>query len=345
MSDKLGVMVVGPGWVAGQHLMSYAKDPRTEIRVIAGMPGIDKDEAQAKAYMEQYGFEAECTTDDENALQRDDIDIVGVCTINFLHYEQTVAALEAGKNVLTEKPLCFTMDEVKRLAKLTNEKGATTHVGHVARYYSAVRGLWQMVHHKNMIGKVFYAESDYWHEIIGPWKVVPKTGGSSLLMGGCHSVDMVRWMIGEDREIDEVFGYTVPKHWRDDFEYDPTIALLMKYKDGAVGKVACSLECNMPYVFHIQVLGTEGTVRNNGICSEQVMDRHECKGWMSVPGMYMDDWDVAQHPFPTEVEYFVDCVEQKKESELSFPHALKTYEVIFAAEESAKTGKPVKLPL
>ena len=345
MSEKLGVMVIGPGWVGEEHVMSYAKDPRTEVRVIAGTPGVDQDEPRAKEYMERYGVRAEFTTDYESALSRDDIHIVAVCTRNYQHFQQTLASLQAGKHVFIEKPLCFSLDEVKTLADLTQETGLTTHVGYVVRFYSAMRGLWRMVHEQGMIGDVFYAEADYWHEMIGDWKVKPETGGSALLMGGGHAVDCVRWMIGEEREIAEVFAYSVGKQWRMDFEYDPTICLMMKYRDGAVGKVACSLECNMPYVFHLQVNGSEGTVRNNGIFSEKVISRHETTGFMPVPGVYPDDWNVAQHPFPTEVGYFLDCIETRTESELSIPRSLKTTEVIVAAGESARTGKPVQLPL
>jgi len=337
--DKLGVLVVGPGWVAGEHIKSYVANPHAEIRAIAGM--IPEDKERAANYMKQHGFQCDYTDDYEKALARDDIDIVEVCTINFLHYEQGLAAIQAGKHTFIEKPLCFSMDETKALAAATREKGVTTHVGHICRYYPAVLGLWQFIRDGG-IGDIFYCESDYWHEIVGAWKVAVKTGGSALLMGGCHAVDLVRWMVGEEKEIKEVFAYSNKAAWRKEFEYDPTVCLIMKYEDGTIGKVATSLECNMPYVFHLQANGTRGTIRNNGIYSEKFPSQ---KDFMSIPAEYPDDWDVAQHPFPVEVDYFVDCIRKGEESQLSFPRALKTYEVIFAAEQSAREGKPVSLPL
>ena len=339
MAAKLGVLVVGPGWVAGEHIKSYVQNPHTEIRVIAGM--IKEDRPRAQAYMKEHDFHAEYSDDYQAALKRDDIDIVAVCTINFLHYRQGLAAIQAGKHTFVEKPLCFTMEEMKKLSAATKRRKVVTHVGHICRYYPACRGLWHSVR-EGAIGDIFYCEADYWHEIIGSWKVTPKTGGSALLMGGCHAVDMVRWMVGEEKQIKEVFAYSRKATWRKDFKYDPTICLMMRYKDGTIGKVATSLECNMPYVFHLQINGAKGTVRNNGLFSEKFPGQ---KDFMKIPADYPDDWDVAQHPFPVEVDYFVDCIRKKKESELSFPRALKTYEVIFAAERSAQSGKPVKLPL
>jgi len=300
-----------------------------------------EDRARAEDYMQKYGFRCDYTEDYEKAIARPDIDIVAVCTINFLHFRQGLAALQAGKHTFIEKPLCFSLDEARALVKAAEEKKVKTMVGHVGRYYPAVRTLHNFVR-DGYIGDAFYGESDYWHEIIGAWKVKVETGGSALLMGGCHSVDMVRWMMGEDREIREVVAYSTPGVWRKDFEYDPNITLLMKFADGAVGKVACSLECNMPYVFHIHINGTKGTVRNNGLYSEKLP---QMKGFMSIPSTYMDDWNVAHHPFPEEMAYFVDCIRNDEESELSFRRAYKTYEVIFAAEKSAREGKPVRLPL
>jgi predicted dehydrogenase len=337
--EDLGVMVVGPGWVAGQHIMSYARNPHTEIRVIAGM--LPEDAARAAGYMEQYGLHCEYTDDYEAALKREDIDLVAVCTINHLHYEQGLAAVQAGKHVFVEKPLCFNSQELEALTGAVKEQVVQTQVGHVVRYYPAIVGLRNFLR-SGAIGEVCYCECDYWHEIIGEWKVAIETGGSALLMGGCHSVDMVRWMVGEENEVDEVFAYSTRARRRTDFNYDPNVYLLMKYRNGVVAKVGTSLECKMPYVFHLQINGTEGTIRNNGIYSEMFPD---LKDFVKLPSSYPDDWEVAHHPFPEEVDDFVGCILEQREPELSFIRAAKTYEVIFAAERSAREGRPVRLPL
>jgi len=98
----------------------------------------------------------------------------------------------------------------------------------------------------------------------------------------------------------------------------------------------------MPYVFHLQMNGTKGTIRNNGIFSEMFPS---AKGFAQIPADYPDDWNVAHHPFPEEVSYFVDCVLNNTESMLSFPNAYPTYELAFAAELSAREDSIVKLPL
>lgn len=336
---KLGAAVIGPGWVAGEHVKGYCSDPRTEIRAIVGM--VPEDKARAQEYMAKYRFQAEHLESVDALCRRKDIDLVSICTINFLHYEQTLACLKAGKHVLVEKPLCFTQKENKELADAARRAGVTTHVGHVGRFYPAIKGL-KNFRDSGAIGDVFYAESDYWHEIIGAWKVKRSTGGSALLMGGCHAVDMVRWMIGEEHDVTEVSAMSVAPQWRKDFDYDPTISLTARFSNGAVGRVSCSLECNMPYVFHLQVNGTKGTIRNNGFCSEMFPGN---KQFIPLNSTYLDDWNVAHHPFPEEVKYFVDCVVNGTESMVSIPRAYKTYELVFAAELAAAKKRIVKLPL
>ena len=126
-------------------------------------------------------------------------------------------------------------------------------------------------------------------------------------------------------------------------EYDPTIALICKFDNGAIGRVSTSLECNMPYVFHLQVNGSKGCIRNNGIYSTSVFPG--ATGFMSIPATYPDDWNVSHHPFPEEVAYFIDCVAGDVESHVSIRRASKTYELTFAAELAAAEGRVVKLPV
>lgn len=337
---QYGAMVIGPGWVAGEHVKGYCQDPRTEIRAIVGC--VPEDRARARAYMDRHGFEADYVEDLDQALKRDDIQIASVCTINCMHYEQTLACIQAGKNVLCEKPLCFRLEEVRDLVAAEKKHGVKTQVGHVVRWYPAVVGLKNFID-SGGIGEVFYVEADYWHDIHGEWKVARKTGGSALTMGGIHAVDLIRWMAGEEHDVVEVAAFSEKAAWRPEFEYDPTIALICKFANGVIGRVSTSLECNMPYVFHLQVNGSKGCIRNNGIYSTSMFPN--AKGFMSIPATYPDDWNVSHHPFPEEVSYFIDCVANDTESHVSIRRASKTYELVFAAELAAAEGRVVKLPL
>lgn len=339
--NKLGVLILGPGWVAGEHIKGYCKSDNAEIRSIVGTLPHDSD--SAKDYMEKFDFEADYSEDFDKELKRNDIDIVSICVINNLHYKYTLKAIAAGKHVLVEKPLCFTMDELKELRQAAEKAGVKTMVGHVARWYPAIVNAHKLVE-KNKLGKIFYGESDYWHEVHGEWKTKTETSGSSLLMGGCHSVDLLRWFMGMEREVVEVFAYSNGPYRRKDFEFEPNISGMLKFKDGGVGKIGSSLETSMPYVLHYQFMGTDGCIRNSDYFLSSWGDKKDV-GFKKIEGQAADDPDVSHHPFPEEVQYFIDCVVNNIEPALSISHSYHTYEIVFAMTESAKTGKAVALPL
>ena len=244
---KLGALVLGPGWVAGEHIKGYCQSPDTEIRSVVGTMAPDR--VAARDYMREFGFEADYSENFDEQLHRDDIDVVSICVINHMHFEMALKAIRAGRHVLVEKPLCFNLQELKTLKQAVEATGVVTMVGHVVRWYSAVANAHRLVE-THQLGNIFYGESDYWHEVHGDWKTRTATSGSSLLMGGCHSIDVLRWFMGMDRRVAEVHAYANGPCRRKDFEYAPNITGIMKFEDGAIGKVGSSLETSMPYVLH-----------------------------------------------------------------------------------------------
>ncbi len=358
MAEKLGALVQGAGWVSGEHIKAYLANPNTELVAVNSRFQSELDEKKAT-----YGLECELTVDSyEKLLARDDIHVVSICTISFLHTPEAVMALEAGKHVLIEKPISISLEELRRLNEAYGKaypKGVRAMAGFVARWYPLFRAIRSLVD-KGAIGDIYYAASDYWHEVLGEWKTKPDLAGSSFLMGGCHSVDAVRWYAGsgfeylkdEDPElyalrngvgdVKEVFGYSVGPRYRKDFEYDPNTFGLMRFADGSVAKVGSSVECNMPYVFNLELMGTKGAVRNDEFWSEDIAG---VENWLCIPTLRPDNPDVTHHPFDEEIDHFIDCLVNKKANEADLWHAIGTHEVIFAIDESARTGKPVQLPL
>jgi predicted dehydrogenase len=171
-------------------------------------------------------------------------------------------------------------------------------------------------------------------------------GGSSLLSAGCHAVDAMRWFAGAPKgnEVVEVFAYNVPhKGDNPDWGYDPTTVLVCKFKDGAVGKTASILDCKMPYQFNVDIVGTKGTIRDNKLWSETMLPGQT--DWSTIPTILPSSGDVTHHPFNGQIEAFVAGILDKQPVLPDLDDAIKTHEVIFAAERSAETGKPVRLPL
>ena len=156
----------------------------------------------------------------------------------------------------------------------------------------------------------------------------------------------MRWFASgpAGNEVVEVFAYNVP-HMGDnpDWGYDPTTVMVCKFKDGTVGKTASILDCKMPYQFNVDVVGTKGTIRDNRLWSETLLPGQT--NWAAVPTILPDSGDVTHHPFNGQIEAFVAGILDGKAVLPDLDDAVKTHEILFAADRSAETGKPVKLPL
>ena len=340
--EKYGVGIIGAGWVAGEHLRAFNANPHVEIVALCG-----RNEARAKACAVERGVRCDIYTDYEKMLARDDIQIVVIASLPNAHRDQAVAAAQAGKHLLLEKAMSLTVEDARDIRAAVATAGVRSVVSFVLRW----NPLFQIIKTQladNAIGKVFLGEVDYFHGI-GPWykqyawNIKKDIGGSSLLSAGCHAVDGLRWFMGG--EVVEVMQYATFGRGLDfsDYEYNPTTCTICKFADGRVGKVTSSIECIQPYVFNINLVGTQGTIRNN-----QIYSRTKYPGqtkWVEVPTILPDSGDVAHHPFTHEAAHLVDCIRDNRESHANIEDAYKTHEICFAADLSGKEGRPVKLPL
>src|SRR4030042_1271603 len=100
---KLGAAIIGCGWVAEEYVKAFQKDERSEVRVL-----VSRNPANAERYRDRYGLKCSVETDASKMLERDDVDIVAVCTPHNAHTQYVVAAAKAGKHIIIEKPVALT---------------------------------------------------------------------------------------------------------------------------------------------------------------------------------------------------------------------------------------------
>lgn len=338
----LGVGVVGTGWVSGEHIRAFETNPKTEVVALCGRT---EDGARAKAA--ECGIECAIYTDYAQFLKHAGLDIVVIATPPHLHAEEAIAAARAGKHLFLEKAMATTLADARAIHDAVAESGVKSVVSFVLRW----NPLFEIIKTQlanNAIGNVFYGEVDYFHGIgprYGqfPWNVKKDIGVSSLLSAGCHALDALRWFMGG--EVAEVSQYATRGGGRDfqAYEYAPTTVTILKFRDGRVGKVASCIECAQPYVFNINLVGVDGTIKNNRVWSPSTFPGQT--DWVEVPTVTPDSGDVTHHPFQGEADHLVECIERDEESHCNIADAYITHEIIFAADESGRTGKPVQLPL
>ena len=339
--EKLGVGILGTGWVAGEHVKAFQGDARTEVRAVCG-----RDAGRTRAFATSVGLTCPTYTDLDALLAQDGIDIVVVATPPHVHKAQAVAVAKAGKHILLEKAMATGIDDAKAIRDAVAEAGVKSAVSFVLRW----NPLFDIIRKQiadDSIGKVFMGEVDYFHGI-GPWygqyawNVKKEVGASSLLSAGCHALDALRFFMGG--EVAEVSQYSTSgggEHFKA-YEYPPTTCTILKFADGRIGKVASCIECVQPYVFNINLVGTHGTIKNNQIWSPNKFPGQTT--WATVPTIMPDSGDVSHHPFSDLASHLVDCIENNVESHANIADAFKSHEICYAADQSGETGKPVALP-
>lgn len=338
---NIGVGVIGTGWVAGSHIRAFEANAHTEVRGI-----VSREKARAAAKAQEHKL-ARCRAYDrlEDLLDDPAVQIVSICTPHHLHVQQSVAAAKAGKHLVLEKPVALDLAGLRELQAAVRAARVKTVVSFVLRW----NPLFEMIKAflaEGVIGNLFLAEVDYLHGL-GPWyaqwawNIRKEIGGSSLLTAGCHAVDGLRWFVGK-RAV-EVFAYSnfSPQNPLR-YEYEPNSVTLVKFEDGTLGKVTSSVECVQPYTFNIQLVGDQGTIRNNQVFSKRWAGQ---KGWATFPTILPDSGDVTHHPFKDQVNHFVACILNDRESHANLEDAAHTHEICFASEISARERRPVSLPL
>ncbi len=337
---KLGVAIHGVGQVAWAHAASWMKNPQCRIVSVSS-----RRESSARGMVEKLGLDCPVRENFDEVLADDRVDIVNISGPNHVHAAQGIAAAEAGKHLLIEKPMVLSMAENRALRDAVAKAGVKSVVGFVLRWNPLFENLKSLLA-DGAIGDLFYVEVDYWHGISPtwykgwPWAHTKKTGGSTMLLGGCHALDAMRYFAGE--EVVEVTAYSNNK--KGHFEYDANVVAVMKFESGAIGKSAALFDAEMPYSFNIDLIGTDGTLRDNLLWSKKMMPGQT--GWTEMNTLLPDSGDVNHHPFDAEMDHLVDCILEDRESHCNVADGYHTHELCLAIDRSIATGgRPVALPL
>lgn len=333
--EKLGIGIVGCGWVAEEHIKAFEKDPRSEVRAL-----VSRNRENAERYRDKYHLQGSIDQDVEHMLRRNAVDIVVVCTPHNVHTETVVAAADAGKHVLVEKPMALTVADIRRQWDAIQRNNVKSLVSFVLHWNPLLMTIDKLIA-DGVFGDIFMVEVDYLHRIwMTPeekWYASRDISGTAILTGGCHAVDALRWFARSEAE--EVTAYQVST--KNPIEYPGTITANVKFADGKIGKTTTTFDAQMPYRFNIGVYGTEATLLNDQLYAPGRFPGQN--DFMKIPCILPDSGDVAHHPFQGEASHLLDCILEDRKPLPDIEDAVQTHLVCIAADRSAETGSPVRI--
>ncbi len=301
MDRKLGVAIHGVGDVADAHAASWLRNPHVQIVSVSS-----RRRESAQRLVDKHKLDCPVRGNFDEVLADPRVDIVNLSGPNQVHTPQGIAAAEAGKHILVEKPMAITMDENRALRDAVARAGVKSIVSFVLRWNPLLESLKSLLA-AGAIGELLYIEVDYWHGIGTwysgwEWAHTFKTGGSATLLAGCHALDALRFLSG--REAVEVSAMSNNK--KELYEFDANVVATMKLDDGTIAKSSVLLDADIPYAFNIDLVGTQGSLRDNRIWSKRLFPGQ--KSWATMPTIMPDSGDVHHHPFDAQINHFVDCI-------------------------------------
>ncbi len=339
---EVKVGIVGLGWAASGHAPAFNANPDCVIDAFCTSKDLSDEEISEWA----GGHPATVYHDYDEFLKHPGLDVVDICTPHFVHAEQTIKAAAAGKHLMIEKPLAVNYEDLLAMKRAIDAADIKTTMYFELRFIPH----YQFIHSaidKQLLGGITYYEVDYYHGI-GPWygqfewNVKKEMGGSALITAGCHALDAI--MDFAASEVEEVFGFSSLSvaEWAQPYEYDTTSTAILKFADGSHGKCTSCIDCRQPYVFNVHLVGSEGTLWNDEMWTTQ-LEGLRGDEWMKIPTAQAESGDVLDHPYPPQIDDFIEAVIEDRDPLVSFDEAFRTHRVMFAIEKSLAEGRPVKL--
>ncbi len=359
---KVRVGIMGTGWIAEAHVESLLRCPDVELVAAADVvPG------KAENFFRQMGIEGvHCYTDHVEMLEKENLDIVNVCTYNTTHAQCTIDALKHGANVLCEKPMSATLEDAVAVCKAEKEYGKLVSIGVQPRMSDAMQMVKKIVQ-SGALGKVYYIQSGGGrrHGIPTPFGttfIEKSTAGIGALGDiGCYSLDMLLNAVGYPKPLtvtgykSNYFGtrpsyYAVHPEYAEKFSVDDFAAAFVRLEGDIILDFRISWAMHMDTSGDALILGTEGGLRIpstecwNGSIGGPLVLYHDVAGVQTETIMPYTEEDTGEL-FYKKIRSFVNAVKSGAEAPVPTREMLYNQAIIDAIVRSAELNKEVDVDI
>lgn len=350
--SKLKIAVIGAGSISEAHLEAYRSNEEVEIYAIC-----DLNEERARAKAASYGA-SRVFTDYRELLALPEIHSVSICTWNNSHAEIAIAALQAGKHVLVEKPLCKTVEEALQVEEAVRKSGRLLQVGFVRRYAGQTQLLKQFID-QNELGDIYYAKASCLRRLGNPggwFSDVERSGGGPLIDLGVHVIDVCWYLMGRPK-VASVTGNTYNRlgnranvkslSFYKAADYDATrnsvedlASALIRFENGA------SLMVDVSFTLHakkdelsVKLYGDRGGAELEPEL-QLILEKNDTilNATPQIDKLSFDFKDA----FRNEINWFIDASQGKHPTLSPVEDGVEMMKILCAIYESAKTGSEIR---
>lgn len=270
-----GIGIIGAGFMGRTHTYNYVNLPLfyDDLPFKVKLIGIcNRTLSKAERLKEDFGFEF-ATSSYTDLLDRKDIDIIDVCTPNYLHHEQITASLRAGKHVYADKPLCITDEEADDIVRVAEKAGVIHQIAFHYRFYPWSFRIKKLIDDE-FFSKIISFRVTYYHSSniktkkFRGWKQdVKLAGGGTLVDMGSHVLDLLYNYLGEFDRLSLSSMILHPERPDDSgrlvrIESEDHVLINARMKNGAFGTMEISkIIAGSNDDLNIEIYGTEGALR------------------------------------------------------------------------------------
>lgn len=349
--SKVKIGIIGVGSIAESHINAYLKNPDAELYAFC-----DINESRLKEMGEKYGV-THLFTDKDEMLALSEIDAVSICVWNSQHAPCTIAALNAGKNVLCEKPMAMSAKEAEEMKAAADKNGKLLMIGFVRRYGNDSKIMQDFIKN-DYFGDIYYAKATYLRRDGNPggwFGDKSRSGGGPLIDLGVHVIDLVRFLSGNPKPI-SVYGAAfqklfdrkgsigAPKYLssssskNDICDVEDLASAMIRFDNGEVLAVEASFSLNIKNdTGTIEMFGTKAGAKLNpeleifgDICNYQSNISLAAPSSLSFGGL-----------FENEINHYIDCILNGTKCISPAEDGIVMMQILDAIYESAATGHEV----
>jgi UDP-N-acetyl-2-amino-2-deoxyglucuronate dehydrogenase len=340
---KIRLGLVGCGRISKNHFDSidqYADD----IQLVAVC---DSDRSVLKNHQDKYGVAGYSNMED--MLEKENLDVVSLCTPSGQHPQQTILAANHKVNVITEKPMATRWTDGVEMVKACDKARVRLFVVKQNRRNTTLQLLKRAVD-EGRFGRIYMVNINvFWtrpqeYYDMGKWRGTWELDGGAFMNQASHYVDLIDWLIGPVEKIQAMTG-TLAR----DIEVEDTGVLNIKWRNGALGSMNVTmLAYPKNYEGSITILGETGTVRIGGMAVNEIQtwDFSDEQDYdKSVQQASYETTSVYGFGHPLYYKNVIDVFRGESEQETDGREGLRSLEVLIAAYLSARDGTTISLPL
>ncbi|WP_058306615.1 Gfo/Idh/MocA family protein [Gracilibacillus massiliensis] len=342
----LNVAIVGTGAICPSHVKGYLGFS-SKCKIVA-LCDIYPDKAQK--LKEDFHLDVNIYDNYQDLLEKEEVDLISICTPPYTHAEIAIGSLNAGKHVLVEKPMASSLEECDAMNEAAARNDKLLSVVAQNRFTTPMMNL-KKVLDTDLIGNILHTQVDsFWwrgHSYYDLWwrGTWEKEGGGCTLNHAVHHIDIFQWMRGVPTEVTAVTSNTA----HDNAEVEDISIAIARYPDGSLAQITSSVvhhgeeqqlifqgekaRVSVPWKVKASISQENGFPENNSELEQRLTE------------VFEEQPDLEYEGHPGHINNMIDAINEKAKLLVDGIQGRQTLELITAIYQSANTKKTVSLPL